>query len=119
MCVEGSAGVDGVVAKDSQRGVLCAVFGRYRGGSGPVLIRFSGLGPTYQRAKVVAERIANSEAQALAAPARTIDGVFAIRKGLLEVVLNDLGMFDAYALTISLAAKPDIEEPTAQNVDRE
>jgi len=51
----------------------------------------------------VAERIANSEAEALGSPVKTIDKAYAIKKGQPEIALDDLGPFEAYALTITLS----------------
>jgi len=58
---------------------------------------------SYRHAKVVAERIANSEAEALGNPVKTINKAYAIKKGQLEIALDDLGPFEAYALTITLS----------------
>ena len=51
----------------------------------------------------MAERIANSEAEALGNPVKTINKAYAIKKGQLEIALDDLGPFEAYALTITLS----------------
>jgi hypothetical protein len=58
---------------------------------------------SYRHAKVVAERIANREAEALGNPVKTINTAYAINKGQLEIALDDLGPFEAYALTITLS----------------
>jgi hypothetical protein len=41
-----------------------------------------------------------------------------VRSGrVCSKLLNDVGTFDAYALTMTLAAQQGVEEPNAQNVD--
>jgi len=44
-----------------------------------------------------------SEAEALGNPVKTIDKAYAIKTRQLEIALDDLGPFEAYALTITLS----------------
>jgi hypothetical protein len=94
--------VDGVVAIDTETDIVRAVIGRYEDISEPVLIRFQGIDRRFNTARVQAEHIKNTEAEPLEKPERTLEQTFEIRKGTIEVILDDLGSFDAYSLTLYL-----------------
>jgi hypothetical protein len=100
--VASSASVDGVVGRSARPATVRGVFGRHRDGSGPVLLRYRGLGRTYKKAAVVAERIPNTEAGPLSRRELKIDRLYTITRGQVDVTLDDLGPFDAYAVTLTL-----------------
>jgi hypothetical protein len=103
--VDPSNTVDGVVAIDSGSDIIRAVIGRFQDSSKPVLIRLQGLDSRFKSAGVVAERIENTEDKPLRNPKKTIEKSFKIKNGQIEVILNDLGAFDAYTLTLHLSEK--------------
>jgi hypothetical protein len=94
--------VDGVVAVDNEPDIIRAVIGRYQDGNEPVLIRFQGFDNRFKSASVIAERIKNTEDEPLEGPERTLEQTFKINNGQIEVILDDLGSFDAYTFTINL-----------------
>jgi hypothetical protein len=44
----------------------------------------------------------NTEDEPLEGPERTLEQTFKIKNGQIEVILDDLGSFDAYTFTINL-----------------
>ena len=100
--VQPSNSVDAVVAIDNSTSIIRAVIGRFEDRSEPVLIRFQGIDSRFKSAEVVAERIENSEDKPLENPEKTIEQTFLIKNGQMEVILDNLGSFDAYSFTINL-----------------
>ncbi|MFC2081446.1 hypothetical protein ACFLR8_04470, partial [Bacteroidota bacterium] len=94
--------VDAVVAIDKKPDIIRAVIGRYQDSSESVIIRFQGIDMRFISAKILAERIKNTEDKPLKNPEKTIEQTFQIRNGQIEVILDDLGSFDAYSLSIKL-----------------
>ena len=103
--VEPGHTVDGVVAIDKSADIIRAVIGRFEDSSEPVLIRFQGIESRFKSAEVIAERIENSEDKPLENPEKTIEQSIKVKNDQIEVLLDDMGSYDAYTLTITLSEK--------------
>jgi hypothetical protein len=94
--------VDGVVSLEQSSGTIKALIGRYRDRSEPVTLRFRGISNRYFSAQLTGSRIENSEDLPLAKPPVSLRRTINIEDGQIEVILDDLNAYDAYAITIKL-----------------
>jgi hypothetical protein len=93
---------DAIAAVDTNPMIIRAVIGRFKNRGEPVQIRFKGLGAQMMSARIVAERIKNTEDLPLGHTEQTISETRPVKNGILDVVLEDLNPFDAYTITITI-----------------